>query len=67
MTINRTAALGLTPNAAHENPDPNANLDRKSSRRNSTRRPRGPSPWRSLDDLVRDGLLEWFVNIGSRP
>jgi hypothetical protein len=68
MTINEAAALGLTPNAARENPDPSANLDRKSSQRNSTRRrPRGPAKWRSLDDLVRDGLLSTFVNLRSRP
>jgi hypothetical protein len=38
MSINRTAALGLTPNAARENPDPTAKLDQNGSRRDSTAR-----------------------------
>jgi hypothetical protein len=44
MTINETAALDLTPNAAHENPDPTAKLDQNGSRRDSkARRWRGAS------------------------
>jgi hypothetical protein len=40
MSINETAALGLTPNAAHENPDPTAKLDRNGSPRDSMARGR---------------------------
>jgi hypothetical protein len=37
MAKNETAALGLTPNAAREKPDPTAKLDRNRSRGKSTR------------------------------
>ena len=37
MSTNETAALGSTREAAHEKPDPNANLDRNRSRGKSTR------------------------------
>jgi hypothetical protein len=67
MSVNKTAAPCAITEAAREIPDPNANLDRKSSQRNSTPRPRGPGPWRSLSELVDDGLLSTFLDLGSRP
>jgi hypothetical protein len=67
MTFKRTAALGLTPNAAHENPDPTAKLDQNGSRRDSmARRSRGPFLCHNLRVLVRGGLLETFVDLRSR-
>lgn len=68
MSETKTAALGLTPNAAHENPDPTAKLDQNGSPRDSmARRRRSPCPCRDLRALVRDGLLETFVDLGCAP
>jgi len=65
MRTNGTAALGLTPNAAHEKPPttPQSITEGNPPRKNTAWRPR----WRSLREL-QGGLLETFVNIGSpRP
>jgi hypothetical protein len=68
MSKTKTAALGLTPNAARENPDPTAKLDRNGSPHDSkARRWRSPFPCRNLRALVRDGLLEMFVDLGCAP
>jgi hypothetical protein len=57
-----------TRTTAHENPDPTAKLDRNDSPRDSMARGRhSPFPCRNLLALVRHGLLETFLNLGSRP
>ena len=69
MRRNEKAALEFAPREAARESSPRQprSLEEPDTRRNSTRRPRAPSPWRSLDDLVRAGLLETFLNIGGAP
>lgn len=67
MSVNKTAAPCAITEAARDSEKPREEFTEKPPRNSTRRRPRGPDPWRSLDDLVRNGLLETFVNLGSRP
>lgn len=61
---NEKAASGCTPEAAHENPDPNANLDRNRSPRKSTREARLLSELRAAVLTVSPGRVA-FVTVAS--
>jgi hypothetical protein len=63
-TTNETGALGLTPNAPHEKPTttPQSITEGNPRCKSTRRRPRGPDRWRSLSALVRDELLEVFID-----
>lgn len=68
MSENETAGFRCNGTPARENPTSTPqSMGEGNPRRKFTRRRRGPYPNRSFRVLVRHGLLETFVNIGSRP
>lgn len=64
----KKAALGFAPREAARESSPRQprSLEEPDAPRNSTRRRlRGPAKWRSLRELVDDGLLSTFVELGG--
>jgi hypothetical protein len=63
MKRNEKAALEFAPReAARESSPPTPRRIHESDSQLNSTRPRGPVPWRSLRELVDDGLLEVFID-----
>lgn len=64
MIQTKTGALGLTPNAPRDSRKNPPGSYRKAAPHSTARRlrPRGPAKWRSLRELVDDGLLGPFID-----
>lgn len=67
MSANKTAALGLRPNAAREKTPATTLAANRSPIKFSLKHRRGPFPCRSFRLLQRDELLQTFIDLGSQP